>query len=421
VTTELVLLPRVSYHEQEITGPRLRGLLGLLAGDLRSGCSTARLVEGLWPDGRPENPTKALQVLVSRVRAQLGSDVIVSTATGYRLSLSENQVDTAAVLLRAAASARYAGAGDHAAALGHAEAGLALWEGELLRSEAVTVGPSAALARYDAYRRSLRDELGTDPGHALQAVYRQLLQGEGPVVRNGVPHEPNPLLGRDDDIVAVAELLRTSRVTSVVGPGGLGKTRLAHVVSRRAEQRVVHLIPLAGVTTDDDVASEVASVLGVGEPRRASVSPLAVRTDVLTGIVNALGPGPALLVLDNCEHVVRGAAELVRALVSMTRDVRVLTRSGTRFRMLETVREFSTAHRQAAEETDLMVGGFLAWARDFGVAHHESLLGADPLSPLERVRAEQDNLVQALPRGRCPGRDRPDHRSAIDHAQLAVL
>ena len=40
-----------------------------------------------------------------------------------------------------------------------------------------------------------------------------------------------------------------------------------------------------------------------------------------------LGPGPALLVLDNCEHVLRGAAELVRALVSMTKDLRVLTTS----------------------------------------------------------------------------------------------
>jgi len=63
---------------------------------------------------------------------------------------------------------------------------------ELLRAEAATAGPSAALARYEAYRRSLRDELGTDPGPALQAVQRQLLQGTAPVVRHGVPYEPNP-------------------------------------------------------------------------------------------------------------------------------------------------------------------------------------------------------------------------------------
>ncbi|HET9557355.1 MAG TPA: hypothetical protein VFS70_09465, partial [Actinomycetota bacterium] len=59
---ELTLLSRVAYRDQEITGPRLRGLLALLAGDLRTGCSTARLVEGLWPDELPEHPAKALQI-----------------------------------------------------------------------------------------------------------------------------------------------------------------------------------------------------------------------------------------------------------------------------------------------------------------------------------------------------------------------
>jgi len=622
VTVELTLLSRVAYRDQEVTGPRLRGLLALLAGDLRTGCSTTRLVDGLWPFEQPENPTKALQVLVSRARAQLGADVIASTPTGYRLALGEDQVDTSAVLLRAAASARHARAGDHEAALAHAEAGLALYEAaergdtdfddpvsalraerasthrtllraralalsrlgrraeavealtelvaerprdeevllELLRCEAATMGPSAALARYDAYRRSLRDELGSDPGPAVQAVHLELLQGEAPAVRHGIPHEPNPLLGRADDLAAVANLLRTSRVASIVGAGGLGKTRLAQVVSRQAEQRIVQLVALAGVTTDDDVVSEVGSVLGVGDTRRASASHRAIPPDVLAGIVNALGPGPALLVLDNCEHVVHGAAELVHALVSMTSDLRVLTTSraplglsseavyllpelslatavelfeqraraarpgvdlpakvveevcghldglplavelaaarirvmsvaeiarrlddrfallrggardaperhqtlhavvdwswnllepagqaalralsvfpggftadaarhllgddevprvleqlvdqsllkvtdtpsGTRFRMLETVREFSTAQREAAGETGRVLGGFLAWARDFGVAHHESVFGADPFSSAELIRAERDNLVQALRQG----------------------
>ena len=253
MTVELTLLSRVAYRGQEVTGPRLRGLLALLAGDLRTGCSTARLVEGLWPDELPEHPTKALQVLVSRARAQLGADVIASTPTGYRLSLAEDQVDASAVLLSAAASARQARAGDHAAALAQAEAGLALWTGgpegadtglddpvsalraerastyrslvraralalsrlgrhaeaaealtelvaerprdeevlvELLRGEAATLGPSAALARYEAYRRSLRDELGTDPGPALQAVQQQLLQGTAPRSGTACPTSP---------------------------------------------------------------------------------------------------------------------------------------------------------------------------------------------------------------------------------------
>src|SRR5688500_1745648 len=106
----------------------MRGLLALLAGDLRSGCGKSRLVDGLWPEEPPGNPAKALQVLVSRARTQLGSGIIASTPTGYRLTLGEDQIDSSAVLVRAAAGARQLRAGDHAAALAHAEAGLALWD-----------------------------------------------------------------------------------------------------------------------------------------------------------------------------------------------------------------------------------------------------------------------------------------------------
>ncbi|MEV6146814.1 BTAD domain-containing putative transcriptional regulator [Streptomyces sp. NPDC051992] len=385
MSTDLTLLSRVAYRGQEVTAPRIRDLLALLAEDLRRGCSTDRLVAGLWPDELPERPGKAVQVLVSRARTQLGADVVASIPSGYRLALDEKQVDTSALLLHAAAGAERARVGDHAGSLASAEAGLALWDGspdvgdgplaalraerapvrgalvraqglalarlgrhaeaagplavaasehprdeevlaELLRGEAAGSGPSAALTRYEAYRRELREELGTDPGAALRAVQQELLHGGAPVVRHGVPHEPNPLLGRDEDIAAVEGLLRASRAVTVVGPGGLGKTRLAYAVSRRTEQRVVHFVPLVGVTADGDVAAEVASALGAGENRHTGVSSH-VSADPVSGILGVLGSGPALLVLDNCEHVIRGSANLVQALVSSSKDLRVLATS----------------------------------------------------------------------------------------------
>ncbi|HTJ70134.1 MAG TPA: BTAD domain-containing putative transcriptional regulator [Actinospica sp.] len=616
---ELVLLPRVAFRGREIAGARLGGLLALLAEDLRAGCSTGRLVGGVWGDEGPEHPTRALQVLVSRARAQLGAETIVSTPVGYRLVLGADQVDATWLLECASEAARRARAGDAAGAIAQAEAGLGVWKGEdvselgdplselraarartcrelvrvralslcrldrraeaaetlrelirseprdeevlaqLLLHEAATLGPSSALARYDAYRRGLRDELGSDPGAELQRVYGQLLEREKPTVRRGVEHEPNTLLGRDGDITAVQELLTTARVVSIIGPGGLGKTRMAHAVAGGVRQRVVHLVALAGVTADDDVAGEVASALGVGEHMNVpggGARPGAA-ADAVAGILAALGSGSALLVLDNCEHVLRGAADLVRALVARSEDLRVLTTSrtplglssesvyllpalspstsvelfrqranaarpgvelpedvvrrlcerldglplavelaaarvrvmgvaeiarrlddrfsilrgtardaperhrtlhavidwswnlltadgqaamrtlsifpggftaeaarhvltaddehevlealvdqsllqvadsgsGTRFRMLETVREFSAARRAEAGSDDEVVGRFLAWARDFGVMHHEAMFGADLVTSAASTRDEQENLMLAL-------------------------
>lgn len=377
MTVELTVLSRVAYRGKEITGPRLRGLLALLAGE-PNGYSAGRLIDGLWPDDQPDNPTKALQILVSRIRAQLGDGLIARTPTGYRLALAEDQVDAVAVLRHAASAAEHARKGDHTQALHHAEAGLALWDGppkpeqtrdpltelrteravtyrtlararalalarlgrhaeavgpltdlaaeyprdeeillELIKAEAVARSPAVAMARYDAYRRTLRDELGADPGPALRQAHQELLQDEQPTVLHGVAHEPNPLLGRDDDLAAVAGLLNSARVVSVVGPGGLGKTRFAHAVSRQATRRTVHFVSLAGVAPDGDVAAEVASAVGVVD---------FTKIGSVAGVVEALGAG-ALLVLDNCEHVLAQAADLVATLVAMARDLRVLTTS----------------------------------------------------------------------------------------------
>jgi predicted ATPase/DNA-binding SARP family transcriptional activator len=196
---------------------------------------------------------------------------------------------------------------------------------DLLRSEAALRGPGAALERYEAHRRALRDRLGTNPGDALRRVHRDLLAADRPV-RAGVRHDATALLGRDEDVRRLRALLSTSRVVSIVGPGGLGKTRLAHVLARDAAQPVVHVVELVGVTSPDDVIGELGSALGVRDSvaGRRALTP-AQRADLRARIAEHLDRAPALLVLDNCEHVVAAVAGLVAFLVSATADVRVLT------------------------------------------------------------------------------------------------
>ncbi|WP_327003098.1 hypothetical protein OHA72_49790 [Dactylosporangium sp. NBC_01737] len=75
------------------------------------------------------------------------------------------------------------------------------------------------------------------------------------------------------------------------------------------------------------------------------------------------------------------------------------TGAGTRFRMLETVREFSTAHRSRSGGTGHAVDGLMAWAREFATTHAGSVFGADLVPAAERIRAEQDNLMLALRHG----------------------
>jgi tetratricopeptide (TPR) repeat protein len=70
--------------------------------------------------------------------------------------------------------------------------------------------------------------------------------------------------------------------------------------------------------------------------------------------------------------------------------------AGVRFRMLETVREFAAAQRETEAETGSAIDGFLAWARAFGIARHETVLGSDSADVMATVRAETDNLLHAV-------------------------
>lgn len=197
----------------------------------------------------------------------------------------------------------------------------------LLRSEAAVHGPTAALERYEHHRGVLAESLGSDPGPALQEVHRELLAADR-LMRSGIRFDSTPLLGRDEDITALRALVSDSPVVSIIGAGGLGKTRLAHMLGHLSERSYVYVMELTGIASAEEVAGEVASVLGIRDSLvdRRTLTPQQ-RADTRGRIAQYLDGVPSLLILGNCEHVVSAVADLVAFLVATSRDLRVVVTS----------------------------------------------------------------------------------------------
>jgi predicted ATPase/class 3 adenylate cyclase len=139
--------------------------------------------------------------------------------------------------------------------------------------------------------------------------------------RGNLPRRLGRLIGRHDDLELVADALDASPVVTLVGPGGIGKTRLALAAARRFEldqAGAAWLVELVQTAASSDVPRAVAAVLDVTErPGRT----------LTQSVVAALESQRALLVLDSCEHVIEGAADLARAVAERCPDVRVLATS----------------------------------------------------------------------------------------------
>ncbi|MFK3669975.1 ATP-binding protein [Leifsonia aquatica] len=194
---------------------------------------------------------------------------------------------------------------------------------------------SEALLAFAELKEALLDRLGTRPGPELVAFNARLLAEEdqpepstAKQVRIGLRSAPNALLGREYDLQALEDLIATSRLTTILGAGGLGKTRLAQEIGRRAiHTPSVVFVELASVRSAEDIELAFASTLGIREARSTRSGDPGALVDIHSRILGLLAERETLLIVDNCEHIVDAAATYIADILDATTTVRVLATS----------------------------------------------------------------------------------------------
>ncbi|WFB08284.1 winged helix-turn-helix domain-containing protein [Streptomyces sp. LX-29] len=195
---------------------------------------------------------------------------------------------------------------------------------------------SDALATYEEIRDRLSEELGVDPSAELQEIHLTLLRGEleRPAGRpetaaSRLPAQLTSFVGRETELARLAGLLTTSRLVTIVGPGGAGKTRLsleALTRDRAYARGRVWFVPLAAVAAADQLVDAVLGAIGATDGGLYDAGQTH-KTAPVDRMAELLDVGDAVLVLDNCEHLVEATAELADRLLERLPQLRILASS----------------------------------------------------------------------------------------------
>ena len=362
----------------DVRGPKRRAVLALLAMAQGRALTVDHLLDALWPAELPDSARGALHSHVFRLRGQLGgagtrletldgayrlaADLDLTRARSLHAAARDADPATAYTLLREAHGlwrgpvlaefgevaplvAAAAGIEQLRTEVTDALIGAGVDAGRapevlglsadtlaaeplrepavLLRIRALAAAGQAAdaLAAGRGYRHRLAEEAGLDPSPALGELERDVAAGAaGPAAPArarppAAPRPVTPLVGRDAQVAAVHRLLDAERLVTVLGPGGVGKTRLAlEVVGRREPAGVLLLAP---VTAADAIPHALAAALNLQ----------VTRGDVLAACVAHLAAGPGLLLVDNCEHLLDGVRDAVAAQLDGCPQLTVLTTS----------------------------------------------------------------------------------------------
>src|SRR3954454_11438862 len=330
-----------------------------------------RLVADIWAGAVTNRNTR--QAKVARLRRGLADPSAIVTGEGaYKLAVEPAEVDALCVLRDTAAAAQRLDAGDHRGAAELSAAALERYRGEVLPSTGDWAAPhrarleearlklvetrlsarlqlghdvvgdleaavtadayqeglwellitalyragrqADALATYQRFRARLADELGLDPGPRLRQLEQRVLNHDPGLraVSGNLPSMSAELVGREPEVAALAGLLRDARLGEVLGPGGMGKAAGATAAGRRLTDTPggVWLARLEAATTADEVLDTVIAALDV--------------TGGEAALVERVKSAPAVVILDNCEHVVDAAAALAVRLLDAAPGLRIL-------------------------------------------------------------------------------------------------
>ncbi len=247
---------------------------------------------------------------------------------------------------------------------------------QLMRFLARSGRRAAALAQYETCRRILRKDLGVPPSPETQALYERIRNA--PTPRHNLPLEPTPFVGRAAELAEITRSLAddSCRLLTLVGQGGVGKTRLALQAARtevHAFLNGVFFISLVALEEPRLLAATIAEAIGLH---------LHGRTSAIAQLLNYLRDKEMLLVLDNFEHLLipsraAQAVELVLEILQQSPEVKMMITSRQRLNLrwewvLE-VRGLSYPDERGSSESDYgAVNLFLQSARR---AHRRSLEG----------------------------------------------
>ncbi len=449
--------------QADVPGARLRGLLIALALEPGHAVPKATLIDWIWGERPPPGAANALQRLVSRLRKALPDGLVEGQTDGYRLRVEPDAVDAVrferlvgqarqeagpqrvrllreAIALWRGAAMQDVGLPDSAAyeaavtrldrlrmtamedrfdaeiSLGHGVevapeladlvAAHPLRErlvAALMRALAAAGCGTEALLVYQRTREALADALGVDPSPELSALHVALLRGElgrrEETRKTNLRAELTNFVGKDADVAAVRELIAGHRLTTLTGPGGSGKTRLATETARTLLGDLpdgAWLVELAPIGASGDVARSALAALGLRDALVGS----APNAEPIDRLVAAIRERDALLILDNCEHVIESAAAFAQRVLGECQRLRILATSreplGITGEALWLVEPLALPHRDA-DPAEIESSPAVRLLRDrAGAVRRDLAVDARTSSTMLRVCRALDGMPLAI-------------------------